>query len=247
MHPAQRLYYCENRGSNTVASWQIHYLSPYLRTKDRLLAWLAGQWVTSYEPWSLLRGIQTSDQDWFPSKAGLVSLFSNCHSTMAESSNKRVFQKLTANEQNQLPSVRSKLCHSPKPKLIKDRILKLEEIKPVRWLEQWSQCQKIWVFVFFYDYCISIYVVGQCEYQNCGEYRSPTPFEALQLFQIQQRTISHWVWKQEEIERYSSWIIQMPHEVIICQWPELECRPYYGFLDRQEQGQAIWTRWFQVH
>lgn len=167
---------------------------------------------------------------------------------MAESPSKRVLQKLTANEQNQLPSIRSKTRRGPKPKSIKDRVLKPGEIKPIRRPERsWSQRQKIRVLVFLYHHRIPVYIVGRYNDQDCWKYRPPTQLEASEIFQIPQRTVSDWVRKQGEIERYSSRIVRMPHTAVMCQWPELESRLYHRFLDRRELGQAIRTGWFRVH
>lgn len=145
-----------------------------------------------------------------------------------------VLQILRASEQN-------KPYRGPKPKMIKDRILKLEDLKPILRAEcSWSQRQKIRVLVFLYHHRIPI---------KSGRYRGPTQQEASEIYGVPQRTISGWVQKQTEIETLNSRIARSPRMVnqSRCQWPELESRLYRLFLDRREQGQAIRTGWFRIH
>lgn len=141
-------------------------------------------------------------------------------------------QKLTASEQN-------KLHRGPKSKTIKDRILKPQDLKPIRRPEcSWSQWQKIRLLVFLYHHRIMMKI----------GYRNPTQQEASDIYGVPQRTIRGWVRKQEEIE-LSSRITHSPRVVMLlrCLWPELESRLYHLFLDCREQGQAIRTGWFRIH
>lgn len=121
---------------------------------------------------------------------------------MAGPAPKRVLQRLTTSEQNQTH-------HSPKPKLIKDRVLKPENLRSIRPRCSWSQRQKIRVLVFLYHHRIPIDLTIQVRVQaGPGDlndrYRAPTHQEAAEIYGVPQRTISDWVRKQGEIEKYSS-------------------------------------------
>lgn len=138
--------------------------------------------------------------------------------------------------------------HGRKPKLIKDRILKPEDLKPIRRPERsWSQRQKLRVLVFLYHHRIPI--SSTIRNYSTVEYRAPTQLEASEIYGVPQRTISEWVRKQAQIEGIGSRIARSPRDTTIwtCQWPELESRLYHLFLSRREQGQAIRTGWFRMH
>lgn len=152
---------------------------------------------------------------------------------------KGVLRQLTASKQNQLQR-----RHGPKPKSIKDRELKPDYMRPIQRPERsWSQRQKIRVLVFLYHHRIPI-----TNLSVVAQYRTPTQDEASKIFGIPQTTISEWVRKQNEIEKYSiSSTIHSPRTVVICQWPELEIRLYTLFLNRREAGQAIRRGWFRLY
>lgn len=156
----------------------------------------------------------------------------------------KALRKLTTNEQN-----RDKPRRGPKPKSIKDRILKPTDLKPIqKHTSSWSQRQKIRVLVFLYHYRIPIdpAIRSYSLASSPNPYRSPTQQEASEIYRVPQRTICEWVRKQEQIE-LASRISRSPRTVTICQWPELESHLYNLFLHCREQGQAIRTGWFRIH
>lgn len=156
---------------------------------------------------------------------------------------KRVLQKLTPDE-DQLHRART----GPKPKKIKDRVLKPQDMKPIRRRESsWSQRQKIRVLVFLFHHRVPYYAVGRHDEINSWQYRAPTQKEASEIYRVPQMTISNWVRKQERIESHSTHAVRIPQAVQMCQWPELESKLYNLFIERREQGQSIRTGWFRVH
>lgn len=137
--------------------------------------------------------------------------------------------------------------HGRRLKLIKDRILKLEDLRPIRRPERsWSQRQKLRVLVFLYHHRIPI--CSTIRSYSTAQYRSPTQLESSEIYGVPQRTISDWVRKQSQIEAGCR-IARSPQDVTIltCEWPELESRLYYLFLYCRERGQAIRTSWFRIH
>lgn len=136
--------------------------------------------------------------------------------------------------------------HGPKPKLIKDRRLKPEDLRPIRRKESsWSQRQKIRVLVFLYHHCIPTCIPADLDSITC-QYRAPTQWEASEIYGVPQTTISEWVRKQAQFESLSSSITCIPHTAILFQWPELESMLYCLFLESRERGQAVWPGWFRI-
>lgn len=147
---------------------------------------------------------------------------------MAEprSTSKSVFHKLAASKQN-------KPHHGSKSKLIEDRVLKPEDLKPIRRPEHsWSQQQKLRVLMFLYHHRIPIN----------DTVRAPTQVEASEIYGVPQRTISGWVQRQNKIEGPST-----IRTSVVCQWPELESRLYQLFLGCRERRQAVCAGWFRTH
>lgn len=141
------------------------------------------------------------------------------HAVACRMSGSRVLQRLRVDKQH--------LACGPKPKKIKDRILKTEHITPIQRPERyWSQRQKTRVLVFLYHHRIPVYVVGRSHDIHSWCYRAPTQQEASEIYQVPQRTISDWVRKQDAIESYSINSIRIPHSIMLCQWPELELKLY---------------------
>lgn len=132
--------------------------------------------------------------------------------------------------------------HGRKPKLIKHRILKLEDLKPIRPERSWSPRQKLRVLVFLYHHQIPIN--STIRNYSTAEYRALTQLEASEIYGVPQRTISEWVGKQAQIEGISSRIARSPRNITIspCQWPKLESHLY-----NRGQGQGIRTGWFRMH
>lgn len=157
---------------------------------------------------------------------------------------KDILRQITMSKQNQLESTRRR---GPKPKLIKDRVCKLEDMRPILHPKRfWSQRQKIRVLVFLYHYRIPLNI-NLLIPTTLSEYRAPTQDEASKIFGVPQTTISEWVRKQHEIETHGSTSsVRSPRKVTICQWPELEERLYELFLSRRDAGQAIRRGWFRV-
>lgn len=158
---------------------------------------------------------------------------------------RKTLQQRTASEQNQQnSSVRyerpARKRRGPKPKQIKDRELKLEDMRPIRRPERsWSQRQKIRVLVFLYHHRIPT---------KREEYRSPTQQEAADVFCVPQRTISEWVKNQKKIEQYGMTSgVRSARTVQICRWPELEAELYQLFLERRALGQPIRRGWFRIY
>lgn len=136
----------------------------------------------------------------------------------------------------------------PKPKKIKDRVLKPADIQRIRYPERsWSQRQKTRVLVFLYHYRIPVFIIGRHNEAHNWRSRPPTQQEASEIYQVPQRTISDWVRKRKAIESNSLTVTRIPHTIVTCQWPELESKLYLLFLERRDQGQAIRTGWFRTH
>lgn len=137
----------------------------------------------------------------------------------------------------------------PKPKLIRDRILKPSDIIPIRFQQRtWSQQQKVRALVFLYHHRIPVEIVVKGLKVGTGDFRCPTQIEASDLFGVPQRTLSDWVRKQDTIEslaKFSS--VRTLRTFTPCRWPDLETRLYRQFLERGEKGQAVRRGWFRVH
>lgn len=149
--------------------------------------------------------------------------------------------QLSASEQNAVKH-HVRVRPGPKPKSIKDRVLKSNGIQPIRKQERsWSQKQKIRALVFLYHHRIPL--------ATSGKFRPPTQAEASLLFGIPQRTLSDWVRKQDQIELVakgsSARTVHLQHT--ICKWPELERQLYCLFLECREKGQAVRRGWFRLH
>lgn len=149
--------------------------------------------------------------------------------------------RLTQLSESERNAVKPQVRPGPKPKLIKDRVLKPDGIRAVRSQRSWSQQQKIRALVFLYHHRIPL---------ASGKLRAPTQAEASLLFGVPQRTLSDWVKKQDRIELVarSSSLRSLPSTASkICKWPELERRLYCLFLECRENGQAIRRGWFRLH
>lgn len=156
--------------------------------------------------------------------------------------------ELSTSQQN-ASSAKPHTRPGPKPKLIRDRILKPSDIIPIRFQQRtWSQQQKVRALVFLYHHRIPVEIVVKGLKVATGDFRCPTQIEASDLFGVPQRTLSDWVRKQDTIESLAkSSSVRTLRTFTPCRWPDLEARLYSQFLERREKGQAVRRGWFRVH